>query len=165
MVQDEAVRLPRLSLLDRLLDSEPERAHDSPATAKEIISRLRSAVRRDLEFLLNARRPWRSVPDRLTALRTSPLQYGVPDFTAGGFEQSQERERLRAAIAEAIRKFEPRLTQVQVQLVGKEDLLQPVLHLRIGAVLLMDPMPESIMFDTLFDVVTADVTIRSLAKA
>jgi type VI secretion system protein ImpF len=154
----------RLPLLDRLLDAEPELERDPPVQAGETVERLRNAVHRDLEALLNARHPWRSLPDALPALRGSPLQYGIPDVTAGVFNLNEERERLRAAIAEAILRFEPRLTHVEVKLIGKQDLLQPLLRLRIDAVLRIEPAPEPIMFDTMVDVTTAEVKLRPLAK-
>lgn len=79
------------SLLDRLLDERPDQPHDPPAVASEQVGRLRRAVHRDLEALLNARRPWRSVPTRLAALRTSALAFGLPDFTAGAYNDRRQR--------------------------------------------------------------------------
>jgi type VI secretion system protein ImpF len=119
-------------------------------------------VHRDLEALLNARRPWRSVPDTTPALRLSPLGYGMPDFTAGAFNERRQREALRLEVEETIRQFEPRLTQVQVQLADDGDLLRATLRLRIDALLRMDPAPEPIVFDTVVDTTTSDVTLRPL---
>lgn len=152
----------RLPLLDRLMDPEPDRAADAPLSAAETVERLRRSVHRDLEALLNARRPWRSVPDTTPALRLSPLGYGIPDFTAGAFNDRRQREALRAEVEETIRRFEPRLTQVQVQLADDGDLLRSTLRLRIDALLRVDPAPEPIVFDTVVDTTTADVTLRPL---
>jgi len=126
---------------------------------------LRRAVHRDVEALLNARRPWRSIPAGFPALRHSPLGYGISDFTAGAFNDRRQREALRAEIEEAIRRFEPRLTQIQVQLADDGDLLRTTLHLRIEALLRVDPAPEPITFDTMVDTTTADVTLRPLYEA
>ena len=144
------------SLLDRLLDARPDQAQDRPQSAAETVTQLRAAVHRDVEYLLNARRPWRSTA--WPELRTSPLGYGISDFTAGAF--NDEREALRAEIAEAIRRFEPRLTQVQVQVAEEVSPLRATLTLRINALLRMEPLPEAISFDTLIDTTTADVTLR-----
>ena len=147
-------------LLDRLMDAEPDRASDRAASPAETVAQLRRAVHRDLEALLNARRPWRSVPDRLAALRLSPLAYGMPDFTAGAYNDRQQREVLRAEIEETIRRFEPRLTQVRVRLSDDGNLLRATLRLSIDALLLVHPAPEPIIFDTTVDTTTADVVLN-----
>lgn len=156
----------RLPLLDRLIDAEPERAADAPASAAAGIEQLRRSVHRDLEALLNARRPWRSAPETAPALRLSPVGYGIPDFTAGAFNDRRQREGLRAEIEETIRRFEPRLAQIRVQLAEDGgDLLRGTLRLRIDALLRVDPAPEPIIFDTMVDTTTADVTVHPLYEA
>jgi type VI secretion system protein ImpF len=152
----------RISLLDRLMDAEPDRPHDACVSAAQSLALLRRAVHRDVEALLNARRPWRSVPAGFPALRLSPLGYGISDFTAGAFNDRRQREVLRAEIEDAIRRFEPRLSQIQVQLADDGDLLRTTLHLRIEALLRVGPAPEPITFDTMVDTTTADVTLRPL---
>jgi type VI secretion system protein ImpF len=148
-----------MPLLDRLTDAEPDRAVDRPASPLETVEQLRRAVHRDLEALLNARRPWRSVPENLAALRLSPLAYGMPDFTAGAYNDRQQREVLRGEIEETIRRFEPRLTRVQVRLSDDGSLLRSTLRLSIDALLLTHPAPEPIVFDTTVDTTTADVVL------
>jgi type VI secretion system protein ImpF len=145
-------------LLDRLLDDHPDRAQDRPQSPSETIAAVRNAVHRDIEHLLNARRPWRSLPWR--ALENSPLGYGISDFTAGAFNEGSEQERFRIEIQEAIRRFEPRLAQVQVRIASAPTPTRAVLKLHIDALLLIDPMPEPISFDTLVDTTRADVVLR-----
>ncbi|GGF34687.1 type VI secretion protein [Aliidongia dinghuensis] len=147
-------------LLDRLLDAEPDRAVDRPASPAESVALLRRAVHRDLEALLNARRPWRTVADRFPALRLSPVTYGIPDFTAGAYNDRQQREVLRAEIEETIQRFEPRLAQVQVRLSDDGNLLRATLRLSIDALLRTHPAPEPIVFDTMIDTTTADVVLN-----
>jgi type VI secretion system protein ImpF len=148
-----------MPLLDRLTDAEPDLPLDRPVSPLETVEQLRRAVHRDLEALLNARRPWRSVPDNLAALRLSPLAYGMPDFTAGAYNDRQQREVLRGEIEETIRRFEPRLTRVQVRLSDDGSLLRSTLRLSIDALLLTHPAPEPIVFDTTVDTTTADVVL------
>ncbi len=114
------------SLLDRLLDMD-----DSPARTRTDEDALAAAVRRDLTALLNANRPWRSVPDRHAPLRKSLLSFGLPDFSAGAFNLTAQREILRREIAAAIRQFEPRLHAVTVTLRDHTDTLGPDLRLRV----------------------------------
>jgi type VI secretion system protein ImpF len=148
------------SVLDRLFDAHPDQMQDRPESPSETVSNLRAAVRRDVENLLNARRPWRS-PTR-TALQISPMGFGISDFTAGAFNDVREREALCQEIEEVIQRFEPRLAQVQVQLAEEILPLRAILTLRINALLLIDPLPESISFDTLIDTTTADVMLRPI---
>ncbi|MFB0493652.1 type VI secretion system protein ImpF [Methylobacterium sp. OAE515] len=154
----ESLPKARASVLDRLLDDRPDRPRDPPCSASETVAQARHAVHRDIENLLNARRPWRSLP--WPTLANSPLGYGISDFTAGTFNDAAEQERLRRDVEETIRRFEPRLAQVQVRLAEVPTALRAVLRLRIDALLLIDPMPEPIGFDTLIDTSAADVVLR-----
>jgi type VI secretion system protein ImpF len=157
-----AARQVATSLLDRLMDAEPDRTQDRPASAAESQALLRRSVHRDVEALLNARRPWRSLPKDLDALRVSPAQYGMPDFTAGAYNDRRQRELLCNEIQETIRRFEPRLAQVQVRLMHEVNLLHPTLQLRIDALLRTQTASEPIIFDTTIDTTTADVTLNPL---
>ena len=148
------------SVLDRLLDDRPDQHRDRPQSPAEAVTRLRAAVHRDIEALLNARRPWRSVPASWPLLRTSPLAFGIPDFTAGAFNDPLEREQLRLEVEEAIRRFEPRLSQLEVHVAEDILPLRSTLTLRIDALLLTQPQPHPISFDTLVDTTTANVTLQ-----
>ena len=153
-----------LSILDRLLDSAPGRERDAPLSAPASRERLRWAVHRDLEMLLNARRPWRPVPSSMGELSLSPLGFGTPDFTAGSFNNGSERETVRAEIEETVRRFEPRLEHVQVRLTDDASILRGTLRLRIDALLRLHPSPEPIAFDTAFDAAAASVTLSPLER-
>ncbi len=154
----------RLSLLDRLIDDAPERLRDPPLSAGEALATLERSLRRDLEALLNAHRRWRSWPEAYGALKLSPIAWGVSDFTAGAFNDPRRREELRAEFEETIRRFEPRLAEVEVSLVEAKDPLAPTLRLRIEGLLRVGPEPEPIAFDTLFDAATAAVEVRAGAE-
>ena len=148
-------------LLDRLIDDAPDQERDPASSAAESMSALRASVRRDLESLLNARRRWRSWPESLSELKTSPLGYGIPDFAAGAFNDPKRRDDLRAEIEDTIRRFEPRFLSVRVHLVETRDRMETTLRLRIEAVLHAEPAPEQVTFDTLVDPTMDDVLVRS----
>lgn len=150
-----------LPLLDRLIDEAPERQQDPALSPAEAMAVLRRSVRRDVEALLNARRRWRSWPRELTELSVSPLNYGIPDCTGGAFHDLREREVLRREIEDTIRRFEPRFQSVQVTVVEGKTKLEATLRLRIEALLHAEPAPEPVTFDTVVDVTTADVVVRS----
>lgn len=148
-----------LSVLDRLLAGDVSDRYD-PGLPTEL-GLLRSSLLRDLESLLNARRPWRSHPAHLTFLRSSALSYGLEDFAGGRMGDLQQRMRLSEGIAAAIARFEPRLTQVGVELMEVPSDLEAVLAFRITAVLLVNQAPEPIVFDTMVDVTTSDIHLRA----
>lgn len=152
----------QLPLLDRLIDEAPEREHDTPLSAGEVMTGLRRSVQRDLEQLLNARRRWRSWPEGYAELAASPLGYGIPDCTAGSFNDQREREALRAEIEATIRRFEPRFLSVRVVLLDRENKLDATLRMRIEALMQADPAPEPMTFDTQVDPTTAVAVVRSL---
>jgi len=141
----------QLSVLDRLLDDDPDRPQDRPSSPAETLAALRRAARRDLEALLNARQRWRSWAPELAELALSPINFGVPDFTAGYFGAEERREAFRRATETAIRAFEPRLRNVKVSLAKPQDDLDRTLRLRIDALMIADPEPEHVTFDTAFD--------------
>lgn len=151
----------RLPLLDRLLDADPEAPADPPLSQGMAIEMLRAAVRRDIEALLNARRRRLSPPPGYVELPVSPVGYGVPDPTAGSFTEEQRRLAVAREVEATIRRFEPRLMQVRVQLRNSErEAIDRVLRLRIEAVLRTDPVPEQISFETVVRPTTLDVAVR-----
>jgi type VI secretion system protein ImpF len=153
----------RLPLLDRLLDSDPAAPRDPQITLPYLIEMLRQAVRRDLEALLNARRRRVPLPQGLTELPASPLGYGIPDPTAGSFTEEEKREALAAEVEAAIRRFEPRLSNIRVILAKASrggEQLDRTLKLRVEAILRSDPVPEQITFETQLRPVTLDVAVR-----
>ncbi len=154
----EAPRRVLGSVLDRLLDDAAP-AFD-PQGGRDPVAELRVAVHRDLEALLNARRPWRGIPSGQAAAQGSSLSFGVPDFTSGGLNHRDEREALRHEIELTIRRHEPRLTQVRVRLRDEPDRLRAVLRFRIEAVLRVEPVVAPIAFDTAVHAATAAVVLQ-----
>ena len=150
----------RLSLLDRLLDNEPEQPVDKPMSAAQALAALRRSVLRDLEALMNSRRRWQSWAPGLTQLSVSSVGYGIPDFTAGVVNDPVQRERLRAEIETTIRRFEPRFDRLRVILMENANPLEPRLRLRIEALLRAEAAHEPVAFETVIDTATAGVLVR-----
>ena len=148
-------------LLDRLIDDAPDQLRDPPTSAAESMVALRNSVRRDLEALLNARRRWKSWPESMKELGTSPIAFGIPDFGAAAFNDPRQREKLRLEIEDTIRRFEPRFLSLKVVLGDAETRLESTLRLRIEAVLHAEPAPEAVTFDTLLDPSNDRVIVRS----
>ncbi|HXT81685.1 MAG TPA: type VI secretion system baseplate subunit TssE [Acetobacteraceae bacterium] len=151
----------QLPLLDRLIDDSPDQPRDPPISTADSMALLRQSVRRDLEALLNARRRWRSPPSVYKELSVSPIGFGIPDFTAGSFNDLRQREELRLEIEDTIRRFEPRFLSVRAVLVDAKDRLEATLRLRIEAVLHAEPAPEAVTFDTTIDPASDEVSVRA----
>jgi type VI secretion system lysozyme-like protein len=109
------------SVLDRLIDQEPDRKSEPPKSRSQVLRELKLSVRRDLENLLNTR--WRCVawPPDLKQLELSLVNYGIPDFTGANMGAASDRESLRRIVEEVIRRFEPRFKTVRVEILQNSD--------------------------------------------
>ena len=147
-----------ISVLDRLIDYEPGISHEPSSSRSQNLKQLKEAVRRDLEWLLNTRESAGGNAD-LPELNRSLATYGLPDFTNKGTNDVDEQKKMRLAIQDAIRIFEPRLQDVMVtlQLSQSSDRL---LHFRIDARLRIDPAPEPISFDTVLQIVNGEYEVK-----
>lgn len=135
------------SILDKLIDDEPD-FQDAPSRTEGItISELRKNVRRDIEALLNARIQWHTWPSEYSELETSCLSYGLPDFSSMSVGSHEGRMLLCEIVKNTIERFEPRFIEVEV-LTDDEVPINRVLNLKINALLYADPEPEFISFDS-----------------
>lgn len=146
MVDSDLPLLP--SLLDRLMDDHPEQLHDALRNRAQNLNALENAIRRDLESLLNSRRCCISPGRELTDLRTSLVEYGVPDFLSANAASGRTREELRKEVEDAIRRFETRFQTVSVTLVDGGAELDRTLRFRIAALMYAEPAPEYVSFDS-----------------
>lgn len=146
MIDSELPLLP--SLLDRLMDDNPEQHHDAPRNRAQNLNALENAIRRDLESFLNTRRCCISPAPELTDLRTSLVEYGVPDFLSANAASAQIREELRKEVEDAIRRFETRFQTVSVTLVDGGAEVDRTLRFRIAALMYAEPAPEYVSFDS-----------------
>ncbi|HUB30849.1 MAG TPA: type VI secretion system baseplate subunit TssE [Terracidiphilus sp.] len=140
------------SVLDRLIDLEPGSGVENPPSRAQAVRQLKTAVRRDLEWLLNTRRNPEIPDDRLELERVkeSLYAYGIPDLSSLSMANAADRNLLKRIVADAIRMFENRLSQVRIDLVDSASARIGV-RLRIDAMLRVDPVPEPISFDTVID--------------
>src|SRR5205085_8541970 len=114
----------------------------------QLLRDLKQAVRRDLEDLLNTRRRNLVPPPVLPELAASLVAYGIPDFSGTGPTSSKDREAFCRAIEEVIRRNEPRLVRVGVELVSNPEPVDRTLRFRIDALMRADPAPEPVVFDS-----------------
>jgi type VI secretion system protein ImpF len=151
LMEPPRVQLP---LLDRFT------ARDSAPTRSESVRDLKATVRRDLEWLLNTRRPSEDLPDGASELEHSVYWYGLPELSSMTMNSSRGRADLIRAIQTAIATFEPRLSNVKVSLVGESETDTPQLRFMIDALLRMEPVSERVSFDTVLEVIEGQYRVR-----
>ncbi len=96
-------------------------------------STIEESIGRDLEMLLNTRREEFLVPPGYEQTATSIVNFGVPDLTScGSLRTAPEQAKLCRWIEEAIRNFEPRLRNVAVRVIDRENVT-PLLRFRVEA--------------------------------
>lgn len=142
------------SVLDRLLDSEPEVRREAPRNRTQLLRELKQSVRRDLEYLLNTRvrcAPW---PIELKELKQSLVNYGIPDLTGASLGTPREREEFCKTIQAAIGLFDRRLRKLSVRLLDESEPIERTIRFRIDALLLAEPAPESLAFDSMLRLAT-----------
>lgn len=159
MARRDADSTVTLSVLDRLIDREPDNSADGYTTQAASIRQLKAAVRRDLEWLLNTRRTI-DMPEDFEHLPKSLWNYGLPDFSAYSVNSPRDRSRLLRTLERSIALFEPRLMNVKVIPLDMEAGAARMLRFQIQALLKMDPTPEQISFDTVLQLSSGEYQIR-----
>lgn len=147
------------SVLDRLLDFEPDVSREAPKSRSKSVRDLKLSVRRDLEWLLNTRTVHVEIDERLQEIKKSVLTYGLPDITGLSAKNQNEQKRLAKAIENAIRLFEPRFLDVRVTLEPVSDVDRS-LKFRIEARLDIEPTPEPVAFDTVLQLGSGGFEVR-----
>ena len=140
-----------LSVLDRLIDKQPENRVETALSRSESERQFKKSVRRDLEALLNTRAILEIPDDNGDRLRRSVYGYGLPDLSHLTMAVAGDRNRLIAEVTQTIKRFEKRLDKVQLSIVQKPNQAKKDVHLRIDAVLRMDPVLEPVCFDSVIE--------------
>jgi len=173
------------ALLDRLTNEEPGRTHAEPLDRRVMSkSRFRSAVLRDLRWLLGATRLERGDdvkdgnsgdaagrprrPDDLQPwplVQQSVLNYGLPALA--GRTLSSTIAGMERSIREAIIRFEPRILpdeslKVQVLVDVEDTHHHNVIGVRIQGQLWAEPVPIEVIVRTDFDLENGTVTLTDL---
>ena len=92
-----------LSVLDRLIDDDPESTQDLLPTRAESVRSYRQCVQRDLENLLNAHNTFFDMPPEYVEATSSVLTYGLPDVNQFAPATDRGQSRLRQLLERVIR--------------------------------------------------------------
>jgi type VI secretion system protein ImpF len=144
---DSAQPVMVASLLDRLLDDDEREPLGYHVGSGE----LEQGLRRDIEAMLNTHQYTKGLPTELKELSESLLDYGMPLFLGLSSASEPAREQFRSDVETALRRFEPRLTQVSVTLLDNTDKLDRTLRFRIEARMLVTPDLQPVCFDSVLE--------------
>lgn len=136
------------SVLDRLIDYEPELSHEPLDSRAKSLRQFKQAVRRDLEYLLNTRQVVGGLPPELKEINKSLAAYGLPDFSTVNVKSPADQSRMQRALEATISRFEPRLRAVKVTLEPTQRETERALRFRVDAHLQVEPALEPVTFDT-----------------
>lgn len=161
------------SLLDRLIDNDPQSAQET--VDRRVLSRqqLRAAVLRDLAWLFNTIRPEpepnseredeRALWQQHDEARRSVLNYGMPAF-AGQTLSALDTVSMEQEVKRAICDFEPRIDPetlaVEVNINARDQ--HNVLQLTIRGHMWNQPVPLELLLAAHVDLETGSTRVRDL---
>jgi type VI secretion system protein ImpF len=148
-------------LLDRLTDENPEAQKESRSERIVSMRRYRDGVLRDLAWLLNAKAHIAAEGlNEFSEAERSVLNFGTRDL-CGLISTTMDLGDLEHDIAEAIRRFEPRINprtiEVKAAVGSKRDSMG--LSIEIRGELWAYPIPEELHLRTQIDLDTGEYTI------
>ena len=150
------------SLLDRLIDNEPEKTQESRDQRVFSLTRLRDAALRDLAWLLNATNL--AAGQDLGAypqVASSVVNYGIPDLS-GMTVSGTDVAVLERALRQAIMDFEPRILRhtLSVRLEANESQMSHnAMTFLIEGELWAQPVPLHLYLKTEIDLDIGDVRV------
>jgi len=153
-LHSETLLLP--SVFDRLADLSFNGA-SSPAWYD--VAALTRVVRRDLEDLLNTQRAIPKLAADFPLLADSVVGYGVPDPSTFALDTPQGRRRFAYELCEVIKAFEPRLTDVEIELPGDQKDKFRELRFRVIARLKVESAPQ-LVFESILHVPTGQFSVE-----
>jgi len=148
------------SVLDRLIDFEPNRQVESVPSRNQVIRELRESVRRDLEFLLNTRRRCDSVSQEWKTLEDSVINYGIPDYTGVNLNNDDDRENFAKLIQKIILQFECRFKSVNISVLTNDTSMDRTFRFRIDALLKIEPAVKPVVFDSSMEPVSRSINVK-----
>ena len=160
-IPNEIQLLP--SLLDRLLDDHPEESREPAWREVQVVRVLKASLCRDLQNLLNAHRLLTTIPEVYSELKTSLLNYGLPDLQSMEVREDHDLGLLCRLIEESIQAFEPRLQGVRVRPVIDAEGKKPIdrrVRFEIEAVLVVEPLREPVLLSSSLDVASGEFAVE-----
>ena len=150
------------SLLDRLIDDEPQAQQESRDKRVMSLKRLREAVLRDLAWLMNTSDLGSSEDLRdYPLVGQSVLNYGLPAL-AGHTVSNVDLPVIERLLKQAILNFEPRILKNTLKVrvaVAEEQMNHNAMSFLIEGELWAQPIPQRLYLKTEIDLETGNVTV------
>ena len=141
------------SLLDRLTGYE-----DWPTTRNSTLAMYRDGIKRDVEWLLNSRRPYIPNLENYKEAATSVLNFGLPDLNQfSGVQDAPDA--LAVTMTQTLRTFEPRIRDPHVTVTRADDLSRS-LRFHVDGQLIFENADEDISFDTLLETTSGEYAVK-----
>ncbi len=153
MARAKSENLVTQSLLDRLFDVE-----DWPVTRAQSMHMYRESIKRDVEALLNSRKPPIANLQNYSRASCSVINFGLPDLQNFA-EYAQDRSGLAMSILQTLRIFEPRIQNVRVSLLQSETIARNV-QFHIEGRVRYDTSLEEIHFDTVLELTRGEYEVK-----
>ena len=149
-------------LFDRLVDENPESKNDTRGERALSLKRYRESVLRDLAWLMNAKAHLETDELHLYGeANDSVLNFGIPDF-CGRLSTSLDLSRIEVQIADAIKRFDPRLIPSTLSVKAIEDAPTAgpsMIAFEIRGELWASPVPEQLYIKTQIDLETGQCVL------
>lgn len=143
-------------LLDRLL--EQNKGKDL-SQGYSLVSGLKESIRRDLEYLFNARFCRISPPQKYKNLDDSLINFGLPDLSVINMSSMESRKAFCRDIEVSIKRFEPRITSVKVTVPDVVDNENPEISFHVTAILNVNPLQDRVIFNSSLDPISKTVNV------
>lgn len=163
MARVEKKKKLRPSILERLMDNDPQNQTENDPENHQLLKQLRDSVRRDLENLLNTRYHVIEPPEDMVNLEKSLLNYGLPDLATVNIIDINKRDVFIKKLEKTLIEFEPRFKSVKVSYLDNKDNADRTLRFRIDAEIYAEPLPEVIVFDSILESVTRTVSVQEIS--
>ncbi len=162
---------PTPSLVDRLSNDEPDfydstdvdasgqiRRQANKARTREAVKRYEDSVRRDLEWLFNSRRVKDDRLAKYPELQSSVFCYGMPDLNSEDPSRTHDKDELLHNMEDAVARFDRRLCDLTIEF-GSPVLGSHLLHFQISGVVMMDPVPAEVAFQSSLDPIIGECKV------
>ncbi|WP_196137606.1 type VI secretion system baseplate subunit TssE [Aliikangiella sp. G2MR2-5] len=152
----------RPSILDRLIDNEPNIQSETDPGREQQLKELRKSVRRDLERLLNTRYRVIEPAEEFKELEHSILNYGLPDLATVNTLDISKKKQFTQNLENLLKEFEPRFKSVNVKFTENQKKTDRTLRFSIEATIYATPYPEVVIFDSILEPVTRTVNVEEV---
>lgn len=149
------------SVLDRLLDDNPDLETDPHLSLSQQVVEMRETIRRDLEALLNTRRRPEAPPSALNELNDALVSYGVDGMLSASLVTDESKLRLARLMERRIAMFETRLSNIKVTILKARMEGERALRMRINASFRLHEGMPPVSFESRIDPSTQSFIVEA----